>query len=81
MERCVGNRYTLAKKIGSGAFGEIYAGVDLKTRIVCVWTVIDREGRGDQGGAGVVIEPAAGGRIQDNARAEGWRGHSSCSVL
>lgn len=31
MELRVGNRFTLGKKIGSGAFGDIYLGTDTST--------------------------------------------------
>ena len=31
MELRVGGKYTLSKKLGSGAFGDIYSGVNVKT--------------------------------------------------
>jgi serine/threonine protein kinase len=31
MELRVGNKFKLVKKLGTGAFGELYAGVNIKT--------------------------------------------------
>lgn len=42
MELRVGKKYKLGKKIGSGAFGEIYQGTNVTTRIFCIYLFFNR---------------------------------------
>ena len=41
-------RYTVLEKIGDGAFGEVFKGLDNETHRVCAIKIIDLETAGDE---------------------------------